>query len=773
MDDSDDTVRDAQEAMHQDELEMRNAELNATHKILERHADRLRAVTEILQYNCGNIQEFLDYSLDKAIVITASKIGYIYFYDEETKLFELNSWSKDVMRECAVVNPKTCYELDKTGIWGEAVRQRRPIILNDFEAHHPLKKGYPKGHVHLSRFLTVPVFYSGRIVAVAAVANKETDYDDTDTLELSLLMDAVWKSAEALKSAQALRESEACQRKVFDLAPVCIYIHDETGCLYYANETAVGLHGYADPAAFQQLNLKALHAPVSREVFDDRIREIKKTGELRFDGELLRKDGSVFPVQVQARPIEWQGRPAILSIATDMTVRKHFEMELLAANRALELASVRANKLAVKAEVASEAKSEFLANMSHEIRTPLNGIIGMTGLLLDTPLRADQRQYAQMLRRSGETLLSLVNDILDFSKIEAGKLELDAVFLDLPDLLNHVAEMMQVAAGDKGLAFDCVVDASVPAVCQADPFRLRQVLFNLIGNAIKFTDTGAVSVRVAIAQGACQSGQTGQADRTGRTDAPATWLRFSVSDTGIGIPADRMELLFQKFSQVDGSSVRRYGGTGLGLAISKQLVELMGGEIGVETEAGKGAEFWFTIPVLAASAVAVEALDKQVSTGSPESLENRFADRKARLLLAEDDITNRAVALGILKKLGVSAVDIAGDGQEVLEALQRASYDLILMDVQMPGMDGLEATRQIREMCVCGYGSNSVREDTPHTGQRIPIIAMTAHAMQGDRERCVAAGMDDYITKPISAKVLAKVLDRWLARDRDAAKGER
>jgi len=481
----------------------------------------------------------------------------------------------------------------------------------------------------------------------------------------------------------------------------------------YANKAACDTLGYtADEMT--RLTLYDIDPDFTPAKGAARRAELVRAGKpITFESRNRRKDGVVIDIEGTAFAAEDDKRNFSIVAFKDITERKRAERQI---RQAKEIA-----------EAATRMKSDFLANMSHEIRTPMNAVIGLSHLVLKTDLTPRQRDYITKVQVSGQHLLGLINDILDFSKVEAGKLDLERAEFDLQALLDNTNTLVAERCQAKGLALAFDVAPDVPARLVGDALRIGQILLNYANNAVKFTERGHVRIAVGVAE---------------RTQQEVL-LRFEVRDTGIGLTAEQISRLFQSFTQADASTTRKFGGTGLGLAISRKLAELMGGEVGVDSEMGQGSTFWFSVRLGIAARTPCEsapALD-------PAAAACLAQVQGARVLLVEDNDINQQVARELLEDLGL-AVDIAGDGQVAVEMVRRQAYALVLMDMQMPVMDGVTATREIRKL--------------PGMA-RLPIIAMTANAMEQDRRRCVEAGMNDVVIKPVEPQDLHAAVALWLA----------
>jgi PAS domain S-box-containing protein len=498
-----------------------------------------------------------------------------------------------------------------------------------------------------------------------------------------------------------------------------VSITDAAGLIVYANDRFCEISGYARAELLGRTHSVVKSGVHGVELYRDMWRTIR-AGEV-WEGEICNraKAGSLYWVHATIVPLVGaDGKPdQFISIRTDITDRKRSEVELREAKEA--------------AEAANRAKSEFLANMSHEIRTPMNGILGMTDLALTTALTPQQREYLSMAKQSAEALLDILNDILDFSKIEAGKLRIESVPFALRDLLSSTLKSLSARANPARVKVECELADDLPAVVVGDPGRLRQIVVNLVGNALKFTGDGVVALHARVAA----------------RDAGVVRVEVVVADTGIGIAADKLAHIFDPFAQGDSSTTRRYGGTGLGLSICRQLVELLGGDIGVESRVGAGSRFWFIVEVREAShgdALALQAKAAAAAEVAPAGPVGTALD----VLLVEDNIVNQRLVRGLLDRRG-HRVTIASNVREAVDLVATRTFDVILMDMQMPVLGGVEATLEIRAM------------EEAQSRRRMPILALSAAALPADRAAGLQAGMDAYLTKPIRPAELYVLLDRF------------
>jgi PAS domain S-box-containing protein len=835
------------------ELQERTAQLTSSVQELRALGEVSQAVSSTL-----DLETVLATIVSRAVQLSGSYSGIVYEFDEAAQTFHARATHQITPDHLEALRAAPI-RLGE-GAVGRAGVIREPVEVADIEDERQLVARQVRGLLAregMRSLLAVPLVREDRLLGGLVILRRERGAFSPEVV--ATLQTFAAQSVLAIHNAGLFREIQRQQQysdALVQTSPVAIATMDLRGTVVGWNPGAERLFGYTQAEALGRPMENLVATPEVREEVRANIRQTLEGEWIRAIARRARKDGTLVDVEISSMPVVVEGaKVGMIAIYHDIT-------ELLRARR--------------EAEAANEAKSAFLATMSHEIRTPMNAVIGMSGLLLNTALTEEQREYAEIVRQSGDTLLTVINDILDFSKIEAGKLELESQPFDLRECVEGALDLVATRAAEKGLDLAYLVADGTPAAIVGDVTRLRQILLNLLSNAVKFTDRGEVVLSVS----ACRLDGA----------APLHELSFSVRDTGIGIPPDRLGRLFQSFSQVDASTTRRYGGTGLGLAISHRLTELMGGRIGVTSDVGTGSEFRFTIRAAAAEvpvptrrdlsgvqpslrskrvlvvddnatnrriltshldawgmlaraaesprealdwiraderfdvgildmhmpemdgvtlarairehpAGAAPALILFTSLGRREAradsegfaaylhkpikpsqlfdaLVSVLAERPVhvpqrgvvrsefdpdmarrhplRILLAEDNVVNQKLALRLLGQMGYRA-DVAANGVEAIDAIERQTYDVVLMDVQMPELDGFEASREINRRW---------------PGERRPrLVAMTANVMQGDRELCAAAGMDDYVSKPIRVEELVGALERCRWRGEAGARG--
>jgi PAS domain S-box-containing protein len=612
-----------------------------------------------------------------------------------------------------------------TDIPGAVWASGKPIWMSDLAAGPQLFRAQALERDSLHGVCAFPIRRGSAVLGVIEFFSGAARRPDPELLEIfAVIGSQIGQFLERKQAEQAAGEALARQAAILENALDAIITIDDEGRIIEFNPSAERTFGYPRAAVIGQPMAARLIPAHARNRYYHGFKHYVTTGESsilgrHFETTAIRADGSEFPVELAITRISTEGPPLFTGFLRDITERKRVETDLQKAKEA--------------AEAANQAKSIFLANVSHEIRTPLNGILGMTELVLDTQLTDKQREYLRMVKASADSLLTVINDLLDFAKIEAGKFELEQVPFSPHDLLETTLKPLSLRAQQKGLEFTWHIAAAMPEVLMGDPHRWRQIIANLVSNALKFTVRGAIAVQV-------------DAETRG---GDALCLHLAVSDTGVGIPPDKQQTIFLPFEQVDNSATRKFGGAGLGLAIVAQLSALMGGRVWVESAVGKGSTFhvtaWFGTTHAAASDGKEDARDP---ASGPDEGPCMGPLCRLRVLVTEDNPINQVLVRDLLEKEGHTVL-VANTGKEALAVLDQHPVDVVLMDVQMPEMSGFEVTARIRE------------QETL-VGGRLPIIAVTAHAMKGDRQRCLEAGMDDYLAKPLKAQELFAALERVL-----------
>lgn len=679
----------------------------------------LQARLRISEYAYNHsLDELLTKVLDEAEALTESRIGFIHFVDADQMTLSQQTWSSNTLsNRCTAESKDRHYPLESAGVWADCVREIKPLIHNDYQSL-PGRKGLPPGHVPVQREIVVPIIRNDLVVAVLGVGNKQSDYTEQEMTTLQDLANLCWDIVKRKRVEESLKSTELKYSRLFESMTDAYCCVDMEGRVIDSNSLFQKMIGYdleeLTSLTYFQLTPGKWHA-FEADIIEHQV--LARGYSDVYQKEYQRKDGTIINIELKTFLLKDDaGNPTgMWAIIRDITDRKLAEQELQRTKEAAEAANI--------------AKSDFLATMSHEIRTPLGALLGNVEMLEGTPLSPQQLEYLRDCKSASQMLLQVINDVLDFSKIEAGKLELVNESFSVSSMSRQLMRMFSASADQKGLDLSLSLDDNLPQNILGDQQRLRQIIANLINNAIKFTNQGTVSLNIT-----CE-----QASTMVITDK--SLLRIMVSDTGIGIPPDKLENIFDSFTQVESFNIRSAPGTGLGLPICRRLLGLMGGSITVSSKLGEGSVFTVILPVI--EVPADEQVQEQAQT------EEKIPPRK--ILFADDDMRGRVVAQKLLQRKGylVTAVE---NGAELLDALQKEKFEIVLTDISMPDMDGTEVARIIRSGERVGIDPN------------IPIIAMTAHAFSDYRERFLAAGINGYIAKPINLEELSKQIEELCER---------
>ncbi len=671
---------------------------------------RLSSLIELSNMTNKSHDEITDFVLNEAIKLTGSKYGYIAFISPDEKTIQMHTWSSGIIKNFPNNNTKITIDIEKVGLLAEPIRNKKPYIENDYPSNKFKKNNLFTGHIELKKFLNVPIFDKEHIVILSGVANKETNYEEADIQQLTLLLSGMWQILQRKKNEDALLKSEEQYRFISNNSNDIIVRTDTNGIVKFISASCKNLLGFEPEEITGKNSIGFVHMEDLTNINNYEKEILAKSAPNLIRHRVQKADGNYIWLETNNQIVyETDGKiKEVLSVCRDIT-------EMLQSEKLI--------KEKEEAELSNKTKSEFLANISHEIRNPLNSIIGLTNTLSRTNKSEANIEYIEYIKIASNNLLNILNDILDFSKIEANKVEIINSNFELEKLIMEVYSIFKPIAEHKKIDIQYKIEKDIPDLLYGDVNKFKQIIINLISNAVKYTDIGFIKINVQIAKKLNDQ----------------FIIQVDIADSGIGIKKQDYTKLFMSFTQLDSSITKSFSGTGLGLAIVKSYVDLLKGEVSFTSEYGKGSVFTIRIPFTLPSTI-------QSEMSFPIS-ETKKIKTSLHVLIAEDDGINQLYLKNFLKNKGLT-VDAVFNGLQAIEKYNEGMYDLILMDGQMPKMDGMQATLKIREI-----------EKT--TNKHTPIIAITGYAVTGDKEKFLSNGFDDYISKPIDETRLSEIIDKY------------